>query len=108
MKYFDRKYLLTLLLLAQIACTPDAPHHPIVGIYTVTHNADTWAWHFEPDGTLIEATGGQIIGGGMWYDEAGQFVTLTARHGELRGELRKVVEGWEYVVDGEMYKLTQQ
>lgn len=99
------RYIPILLLAVQIACTPDAPHHPIVGSYTVTHNTDTWAWIFEPDGTLTEATEAQIIGGGLWWEEGATFVTLTARHGELRGELRQVVEGWEYVVGGEMYRM---
>lgn len=79
------RHLTILLFAVQIGCTPDAAHHPVVGSYTVTHNGDTWAWYFEPDGKLIEATGAQIIGGGMWYTDAGEFVTLTARHGELRG-----------------------
>jgi hypothetical protein len=89
-----------------MSCSQDTKtFHPIIGSYYVTYDGATWTWIFKSSGELIETTETQIIGGGLWSIEEDTLTTVTTRHGELIGELRKTGSGWEYETPQGIYIL---
>ena len=97
--------IILFLLLPLMSCSQDKTFHPIIGNYDVTMQGNPWAWTFKSNGELIEITETQIIGVGLWSIEGDTLTTVTMRHGELIGELRKTDSGWEYETLGGVYTL---
>lgn len=87
------------LALFLTACAAPPTVNPIIGIWTVTHNADTWTWTLDEDGKLWEPGGC-----GEWY-YAGKDLIITSGYlrTTLRGRIVQADGGMDYLVWGEVY-----